>query len=219
MPQVGTAQHLGGLVITDDLLGPGVPAQFFPFQAHRDISQMADGNRAVGDFNGRGRRLARDHAVDEIAEMVVALVEMNLFGPDFGIEQGLGIGFEHPAVDVDLSLGPLEGHPHFLFVRDDHVDAVIVNGLERIFGGGVPEFVGRKNPLGVPDLDWTCHFGTHPPLGTIGVVAAPVGHLAAGVVVDPAEVDVAASPCIGSLGGGPSHILNSNPSGTGSGFL
>src|SRR5262249_50033487 len=38
--------------------------------------------------------------------------------------------------------------------------------------------------------------------GTVGVMAAPVGDLAARVVVDPAEIDVTAGRRVGGLGGG-----------------
>ena len=60
---------------------------------------------------------------------------------------------------------------------------------------------GGKTALGVADLDRAGHLGAHAPLGAVGVVAAPVGHLAAGVVVDPAEVDVAAGRGIRGVGG------------------
>ncbi len=50
------------------------------------------------------------------------------------------------------------------------------------------------------DLDRTGQLGAHAPLGAVGVVAAPVGDLAAGVIVDPAEVDVAPRRRIGGLG-------------------
>src|SRR5262249_30289340 len=69
--------------------------------------------------------------------------------------------------------------------------------------------------LGVADLDGPGQLGAHAPLGAVGVVAAPVGHLAAGVVVDPAEVDVAARLGVWGVGRGPEPAVVLEPLGHG----
>ena len=63
--------------------------------------------------------------------------------------------------------------------------------------------VRREGRLGIADLDRAGVLGAHAPLGAVGMMAAPVGHLPAGVVVDPAKVDVAPRGGIRGGGGGP----------------
>ena len=179
-----------------------VPPQGLPAQPHGDVAQVADRDRPVGDLDRRGGRAPRDHAVDEVAEVVVALVEVDLVGADLRVEDRLRVGRELAAINVDRPLGSLEGHAHLVLVRDDHRHAVLVDRLERVLGRGVPERVGREHALDVADLDRAGHLGAHAPLGAVGMMAAPVGDLAAGVVVDPAEVDVAPGGGIRSVGRG-----------------
>src|SRR5271166_2446091 len=197
---VRPAEHPGCLIIAHDLLGPGVPAQALAAQPHGDIAQVADGNRPVGDLDRRRGRPARDHAVDEIAEVIVALVEVDLSGADLGIEDGFRVGRVLAAVRVDRPLGALEGDPHAISVGDAHGHAVFVDGLEVKVGRGVPEPIRGKIALDVAELDRAGQLGTDAPLGTVGVMPAPVGDLAAGIVEDPAEVDVAPRGGVGSGG-------------------
>src|SRR4051812_11563782 len=79
---IGPPEHRRRLVVPDDPLGPRVPPQRLPAEAHGDVAEVADGDRPVGDLDGGGGRLAREDAIDEVAEVVVALVEVDLPGAD-----------------------------------------------------------------------------------------------------------------------------------------
>ena len=125
-----------------------------------------------------------------MAEVIVALVEVDLSGADLGIQDGFRVGRVLAAVRVDRPLGALEGDPHAISVGDAHGHAVFVDGLEVKVGRGVPEPIRGKIALDVVELDRAGQLGTDARLGTVGV-APPVGDLAAGIVEDPAEVDVA----------------------------
>src|SRR5262245_15466991 len=75
---VRSAEHRHGLVVAEDPLGPGIPAEPLATQPQRDIAQVADRDRAVGDLHGSCGRPAGKHTVDEVAEVVIALVEVDL---------------------------------------------------------------------------------------------------------------------------------------------
>ena len=154
------------------------------------------------DLHRRRRRLPRDHAVDEVAEVVVALVQVNLVRADLRVEDRFRVGRELAAVgrrsfpSVPSKVTPI------LFRFEMFIDdAVLVDAIERVLGGRVPERVGRELALHVAELDRAGQLGAHAPLGAVGMMPAPVGHLAAGVVEDPSEVDVAARGGVRRLGG------------------
>ena len=61
--------------------------------------------------------------------------------------------------------------------------------------------------------DWGRSRRTQAPLGDVVVMGTPVGHLAAGILVPPAELVVAASRMIGDVRGLPCQKSQSSPSG------
>lgn len=73
-----TGQVAVGLVVArEDLLG-GVPLELAADPAG-DVGQVADGAGPVADLHVGNRLLSRLDAVDRVLEMVVALVEANVF--------------------------------------------------------------------------------------------------------------------------------------------
>src|SRR5258705_6673461 len=94
------------------------------------------------------------------------------------------------AIGPDGAFGPLEGDASAEFVRDDQLHGVFVEALEVKLGGGIPEFIRRKNAFGIFDFQGARPFGAHPPLGAIRVMAAPISDLSTGIIVDPAEIHV-----------------------------
>jgi hypothetical protein len=55
---IGLAEHAGRLLIPNNLLGTGIPAQLLAIEPHRDISQVANRDRAMRNLGRGGRRLA-----------------------------------------------------------------------------------------------------------------------------------------------------------------
>ena len=194
------AEHCRGFIVADDRFGSGVPFEARAIQPHCDVAEVADRDRTVGHLDRRGGGLAGDHAVDEVSEVVVALVEVDLVGANHRVDQRLRVGLVLATVRVHFAFGPFPCHSRPFLVGDDHRDPVFINRLEAERGRRVPERVGREFPLGVADLDRTGVVGSQPPLRAVGVVSAPVGQLATGVVEDPAVVDVAARGRMGHPG-------------------
>ena len=85
---------------------------------------------------------------------------------------------------------------------DDQLHSACVMGFEIIIDGGVPDLLFGPLRLAVADSRGACQFGTHAPLGDVGMVAAPVGDLAAGVIENPTKVDEATGGGVGRFGGG-----------------
>src|SRR5689334_8435168 len=74
---IWSAEHLRRLVVSEDLLRFRVPPQLVPAQKHRYIAKMRDRDGTVSGLDGRGWLLARKDAVDEVAEVVIALIQVD----------------------------------------------------------------------------------------------------------------------------------------------
>ncbi len=79
---IRTFQHLCRFRVSDDLLVLRIPFQLIAPQPHGDIAEMADRDGAMCAFDGCDRLPAGDHAVDEVPEVIVTLVEVDLVRPD-----------------------------------------------------------------------------------------------------------------------------------------
>ena len=156
-------------------------------------------------FNGRDGLLAGEDAVDEVARVVRAAIKTHVIGAGFVVEERKGRGFDRSAIDPNGAFGTLEGDSLTDSAGVDEFDSAGVDGFEVEVGGGVPKRLFGPGGLTVFDGDGAGEFGAHAPLGDVGVVTAPVGDLAAGVVEDPAEVDVATAG--GKRGGAEPHIV------------
>ena len=186
-----------GLRVVQETLAGGVPAHLAA-QPHGDVAQVRDRDRAVGDLDGRDGLLPRADALEEVRVHVGAGVEMNLRRLDGRASERRRI---RAALEVHPALRALEADASAA-ARDDHPQAVGVERLEAERGGGVPEdAVARVFRLAL-HLDGAGSLGAHAPVGHVHEVRAPVGHLPARVVVDPAEGPVAALVGVGRPGRG-----------------
>ena len=74
-------------------------------RARGDIAKMANGNGTMGHFARRGGPFAGDHAVDEVAMMVLAVVKMDFAWADDGVEERFWSGFMFAATGPDGAIG------------------------------------------------------------------------------------------------------------------
>ena len=101
------AQHTVSLFTVYEAFFRRVPAQF-GLEHHSDISEVADGCRTVSDFHTCGCLLTVLNAIDKIAMMVIALIQVNLVRADHRCFQRFRIMFSE-----EQSLLPLP--PHLFF--------------------------------------------------------------------------------------------------------
>ena len=140
------------------------------------------------------RRLAGLHAVNEVAMVVVGLVELHLVAVvrDFANQSSVG-GVIAAAVHPDPAVGadPFRAAANVVIAAgDDHGDVLGVLQLDAIFGAGVPDGVGGRELAVAFDLRGAAVVHVHAPMGDVAVVADPVQQLAAAGVVVPAPVHV-----------------------------
>ena len=203
----GAGEHFVGLFVVYEALGGGVPLEVAT-EAEADVAEVDDRAGTVGLFDGGDGLLAGDDAIDEVAGVVCAAVDAAVMGAGFVVEERKGVGFYGTSVDPDGAFGALEGDSLADPAGVDECDTGRVDGFEVEVGGGIPEGFFGPSGLAVFDGDGAGEFGAHAPLGDVGMVAAPVGDLAAGVVEDRAEVDVATAGGVGGGGGGAEpHIV------------
>jgi len=70
------SEGLGFGVVLDGF-GVGVPVEFFAAEAKGDVSEVGDGDGAMGGLDGGGRLGAVLDGVDEVAKVVFAFVEVD----------------------------------------------------------------------------------------------------------------------------------------------
>ena len=157
------AEHLVGMIVIRESFCFRVPSKL-AFKRHGDIAQVADARGAVSDF-GRGGRFAIGlDAIEEVAMMVVALIQVCFVGPYHGCLQRLRLRRDPAAPDLDPALAALKTHrpAGVRFARQFHPIGVsrpvmdLGDGGEqavcRILGAQVLEFyrpgaVGAVGPL------------------------------------------------------------------------
>src|ERR1700728_1159925 len=81
----GARQHAVGLFVPYNLLLLRIPLQVAA-QTQADVSQVRNADGPVRRLDGRDRLFTRDHAVNEIAEVIVALIQMYLIGADDAVD-------------------------------------------------------------------------------------------------------------------------------------
>ena len=97
------AQHSVGLIVVDELLFFGIPAEFFTkgraAESYGNIIHVADGVGADGCVNGADCLPPALDAFYEIATVIIALRQVNLIGADSGRQQWFRLGGEKAALD------------------------------------------------------------------------------------------------------------------------
>ena len=147
-----------------------------PAEEHRDIPDVADGNRAVARFGGGVAGGAGLDAVDEVAVFAPfafaaadddpGAVEVGFIGTDFGIED-FGVARlqgSPPAVEADPAFRSLEADAR-IAVDDLHGHAVCVLVVDLEGVGRVENIVLRRELALAGDLDRTGLFRVVPPTG------------------------------------------------------
>src|SRR5690606_40534569 len=148
--------------------------------------QQARRAGAMRHLDGRDGLLTRPDALEPVAVVVAAPVEVHALRPDLGLEdtritrrQGLGvlelrlrIARRHGLVAAryeDPALGALEADAVRTVVADDHVHAACVASLGAERAVNVPQ-ASRRELGGSPDLDWPGVFGGHVPVRPFNLV-------------------------------------------------
>ena len=96
----GAAQHSVGLLIVDELLFFGIPAEFSA-ESYSDIVQVADGVGADGGIYGADCLLPALDAFDEIAAVIVASRQADFIRTYCSSQQGFRLGGDKAALDQD----------------------------------------------------------------------------------------------------------------------
>ena len=191
-------QHPVGLLIVNKPLYVRIPLQVSS-QPHRDIAQVPNRDRAMSSFDWSDRLFARDYAVDKIAGVIVASIQVNFIRSDDGIEQRLRTCIVTSAVRPYPAFRAFESHAAAKFIGDGELDAVLVDALEIEAPGRIIQSVPCEIAFGVYNLDRPGILRAHSPLGYVGMMASPIGDLPAGVVKYPAEVHEASGGAVGSV--------------------
>ena len=131
---------------------------------------MADGGGAVADLDVRDGALARAHALEEVALVVVALVEVLLGGA-----QGAGGEFDRIAHEVAVAA---DADGAFGADELDHRGLPAVHALHGDAVGVAVGLVGTALEAGGDELDRTGGVHAERPLDDVEVVRAPVAVLA-----------------------------------------
>ena len=194
------AQGVGGRVILEPFRGR-IPFEFAA-ELDGDVAEVTDRGDPVADVDREIGVLAALDAVEEIAVFAVGVgVEVEFVGADDGIEDGGGTGLERtapagvadPAVgadELDAGIARFAGHDDAVGVAVG--DIVILDGVvEAAFPEGAGAF----------DFDRAAAFGVVGPLRGVEQVRAPVADDPAGVIPDPAEVEVDAVLGVGGVRG------------------
>ena len=184
---------------------------------------MADGDGAVSDFDIADRAFARAQTVEEIAHMVVGNLQPLRVAGERLIQQLLVTGRDHFAIHENplaafadkkdaifaeiafLASAAFDNSFRIRGIRKLRVGAndlgavgVGVGHLEMCMAIVLVVCLGRRGALGFHGHRAVAvHSQT--PLSDVVVVGAPVGHLAAGVLVPPTELIVTARVGVLSL--------------------
>src|ERR1035437_1725469 len=86
---LGAAKQSGGRCVADDFLRLRVPAEL-PAQADGDHTKVPHTGRAMGHLGGRDGQPPRLHAVEEIANVIGRIVEIDLPRADLVLLRLLG---------------------------------------------------------------------------------------------------------------------------------
>ena len=191
-------QHPVGLLIVNKPFYVRIPLQVSS-QPHRYIAQMTNRDRAMRSFDWSDRLFAREHAVYEIAGVIIASIQVNFIWSDDGIEQRLRTCIVTSAVRPYPAFRAFESHAAAKFIGNDKLDAVLVDALEIEAPGRIIQSVTCEIALSVYNLDRPGILCAHSPLGYVGMMASPIGDLPAGVVENPAEVHEASGGAVGSI--------------------
>src|SRR5258706_2037517 len=105
---VFAAEHAGGFGVSEDLLFVGIPFEDFTTEAHGDVAEVTNSDGAMGDFAWRGRFFSRDDAIDEVAVMMFAFVQMDLAWADDRIEQRFRSGVMFAAIGPNRAFAAFE---------------------------------------------------------------------------------------------------------------
>jgi len=215
---VGAGKHAVGGFVVREPFGGGVPVEVAA-EAKADVAKVGDGDGAMRLFNGGDGLLAREDAVDEVTRVAGAAGKADLVRSGRVVEEAQRAGFDGAPVDPYGALRTLKGDTLPDAAGADELDAGGVERLEVEVGSGVPEFLLGPGRLAVANGDRPSEFRPHPPLGDVGMVAAPIGDLAARIVENPSKVHVAAAGGVWSLRGGPEPHVVVEARGNGFGIL
>lgn len=184
--------------------------------------EVTDGGGALGRFGVGGDGTAGLDGVDKIAEVMFGDEELGVGVFEFGAQDVEVAGFEgfvfgeNPAFGADefgavggFVVGGEEGDARSAVVLE--FDVVLLGGVVKA-GVAAGDFGGVNVGGG-----GVVHSGA--PLANVGEVRAPVGDVAGRVVVDPAEVEVAAGGGVGSVGGAAEPLGVVEVGGDGFGFF
>src|SRR5580658_1427991 len=143
-------------------------------------------------LNGSNWLAARDHTINEVPLVIIGTVQMDFARSGLVVEQRSRAGVDRAAIHPNPAIAAFERHAGTNPARNNQLDAALIMGLEIVIGGGVPEFFVRPLGLSILDGDGSGQFGTHPPLGNVGMMTTPICNLPSGVFENPAEVNKAA---------------------------
>ena len=191
-----------GFAVADDFFFVGVPANR-ALQADGDVGEVAGSHRAMVREHIGDRLRAVAHAFDEVAHVVAGLLafaelaevvfEDWLFG-EVG-DGGAADVVQVAAADEDFAALAFDPNAVARAIADDEDGAVGISAGDIEFRGGVVLIVDRRTAVFEGDGQVGDGFDAqgagvvhaHRPLRDVDVVRAPVGELAAGVFVPPAE--------------------------------
>ena len=128
--------------------------------------------------------------------MVVALIEMNFILADFFIKDRFRISVVTAAVGPYAAVFAFKRYAAAFFVRDNQFDAVGVFTLIIILNRSVVDGVFGEFSMRIFHGDRAGILRPHAPLGNVGMMAAPVGNLPAGVIQVPTEIHADAGRAI-----------------------
>src|ERR1700704_283559 len=82
-PALRAGQHVVGLIVVLESFFLWIPIHF-SFQLHGNLMNQTSGAGTMAYLNWSNRRLTRPHALQPVAMMFFAFIQVNFLGPDHG---------------------------------------------------------------------------------------------------------------------------------------
>src|SRR6266567_2410188 len=188
---LGTRDHTVRMVVVFEALLYGIPVQL-AFEHNVHVVDEARGAGAVSKLGGRDGLFAADDALQPVAVLLLAFVELDLVGTDdrlddraiAGGERGIVVELGHGIALGDLlvaarnenpALRSIELDPVGIVAADAHTHAVRIQRFSLEGTVHVPQAVFGEL-RGSPDFNGAGVLGVHPPMRAVDVVSAPSGN-------------------------------------------